>query len=335
MRAFDNNDELATRRYTATGHTGWPVVGQDVPYSTVSENFTQIDRVKLGADLNETNKLYGFMYVGDTHNDFRDTTRFFNGLDFRWTNRDIDGLLITGYGKRNNESGELPTTFPEAPLVQGGDTVADYHHPLNYEKSAAGLKGQWRPWASGWPAARGLAFTGGYEYNRIDRKFADYEFDDGRYTPADTFIFEQPGTDIHLFHVGTSMRWSCALETYARYKHYNLEDPIYGFRATSGDINTNQPNQEEVVELGFTWTPTDTFLVTATFGIDNRWHHSLHDNPSRAYTTFLTNPRETDFDETSYPITVSAWYALNSKWSLTGGYASYTNWIDQLITLGD
>ena len=346
MRSFDPNDQTVTRLYSQSGHDGWPIastaaVQTPVPFDVQAENFTQIDRLKLSADLNDYNHLYGFLYVGNTENELRNTHRFFNGFDLRWTNDAIDGLKWTAYGKKAKEEGQLPTTFPEAPLITGGDSIDGYHHPLEYDRSSAGLKAQWRPYNSGWPAAEGLGFTGGYDYSLIARKFAEYEFHDPRWLtgPApgtpDTFIFEQPDTKIHTFNVGALMRWSATLDSFLRYRYVSASNPIYGFRATNGDTNTNQPEQQDLIEIGGTWMPADNFLLSATFGIDVRSHDSQQDNLSHAFDVFHDNPRDVDFGEQSYPIVLSAWYAPTVKWSFTAGYASFSNFIDQLITLGD
>jgi len=345
MRSFQPNDQTVTRLWTQS-HDGWPITSNlvtqnPIPYDQQTQNFTQIDRLKLSSDINDYNHFYGYMYIGDTENQLRDTHRSFNGFDLRWTNDSIDGFKWTAYGKKSNESGQLPTTFPESSLIQGGDTIADYHNPLNYDRTAAGLKGNWRPYASGWPAARGLGFTGGYEYSKIHRTFAVYEGDDPRWvtsTPPDVFDvweFEQPDTIIHMFNVGTEMRWSSSFDTVLRYKFINANNPIYGYRATNGDTNTNQPNQSDLIEIGGTWIPADNFLMTATFYIEARRHNSQIDNLSQAFEVLHDNPRENDFSEFSYPFVLSAWYAPSQKWSLNGGYASFSNWIDQLITLGD
>jgi hypothetical protein len=342
MRAFDQNDQVVTRRYSNASHDGWPITGADIPYDVLVDNFTQIDRLKLSCDVTDYDHFYTYMYVGDTENKYRDTHRFFNGFDLRWTNDRAENLKWTAYAKKSREDNQLPSTFPEAPLVQGGDTIADYHHPINYDRTAAGLKSQWKPFASGWPAARGFAITAGYEWARLNRNFADYEAEDARWVSAvgppqvfDTWEFEQPDTVTNAVNVTASMRWSSRFDSFLRYKYTNVHNPLFGFRATNGEENTNQPDQINVVEIGGTWMPAGNFLVTATVGVEARNNRTEFDNLGQAFAVFHTNPREFGFDELNYPIVVSAWYAPSSKWSLTGGYASFTNWIDQTITLGD
>jgi hypothetical protein len=337
MRAFDTNDSIVTRQYNTANHTGWQIINTDIPYAVESENYTQIDRIKLGADVSEFTKLYANLFAGNTHNKARDVHRYFNGIDVRGTNDRIEGVAVTGYGKLFNETGQLPSTFPEAGIIQGGDTVADYRHPINYGKWAAGVKGRWRPHDSGWPASEGLAVIGGYEYRVIERDFAEYELP---FAPEAEGEFIQQDTKSHVVHIGTSRRWSPCFDTFVRYKNLTGHDPLFGLRHTTGDLNSNQPTHEDLIEFGGTWTPTDNFLLTASFGIEKRHHKSWHVQQDPNYALplpgrDLPNPRLTEFDEDNFPIVLTAWYAPSEKWSFTAGYATFSNFIDQLITLGD
>jgi len=348
MRTFGQDDGLVSRHYTQTTHAEWQS-NVTVPYAVAVENYTQIDRLKTGVELNEYNHFYSYMYIGNTHNRNRDVHRYFNGLDFRLTNDRIDGVTITGYWKRNNESGELPSTFPEAGVIVGGDTVANYHHPINYSKTATGVKGRWVPEDSGWPAMPGVAFLAGYEYSLIDREYAVYELHDVDDAEVDHGLgeFAQPNTNAHTFHVGASKRWSSTLDSYVGYKNRTIDYPLFGTRHATSDINTMLPRHEDLIEIRGTWMPAENFLLSATFGIEKRHHSSYHPNLHDNYDLLvdennqplfgrpLPNPRLTEFDEDNYPIVLSAWYAPTAKWSFTGGYAHFTNWIDQLITLGN
>ncbi|KKK63966.1 hypothetical protein LCGC14_2988960, partial [marine sediment metagenome] len=84
-------------------------------------------------------------------------------------------------------------------------------------------------------------------------------------------------------------------------------------------LNTNQPRHEDVIQLGGTWTPSDNFLISAWVGIESASHSSS----------------AADFDEEDYPIVFTVWYAPTRRWSLSGGLAFYSNWIDQDITFGN
>ena len=343
MRAFDQDDGIVTRQYNTAAHPGWQVINTDIPYGFITENYTQIDRLKMSSDLNEFNHFYGNLYAGNTHNQYRDTHRFFNGIDLRLTNDRINGLSLTGYAKVNNESGQLPTTLsPESNTIQGGDSLDNYDHPVSHNRTAFGAKGRWRPYDSGFDVSRGLAFTGGYEYNVLARDYAIYEAGVLDNTGTQFGEFDQGDTKSGIFNVAVQRRWSSKFDTFVRYKHMTTTDPLFGLREISGDVNTNQPTSTNTVELGGTWMPSASFLLSATVGFENRHHFSEHFNENYAYnmTTvyrpdLLPNPRTTEFDETSYPITLTAWYAPSEKWSFSAGYANLSNYIDQLITLGD
>ena len=87
-------------------------VGQH-PYAQVADNFTQIDRVKLGVDLTENTQFYGNLFYGDTENEYRKTHRNFDGWDLRLTNQTFDSLNLTAYAKQYNEKGQTPPFHPE------------------------------------------------------------------------------------------------------------------------------------------------------------------------------------------------------------------------------
>ena len=42
-----------------------------------------------------------------------------------------------------------------------------------------------------------------------------------------------------------------------------------------------------------------------------------------------------NFDEENYPMSFNAWYAVCDKWSLSAGYAVYSNFVGQDITVAD
>ena len=94
---------------------------------------------------------------------------------------------------------------------------------------------------------------------------------------------------------------------------YSEDDPD-----SQAAFNSSLPEQVHSVEIGGTWTPTDNFMTTAQFTIENSWQKSQYAN----------------FTENDYPIVWTVWYAPTYRWSFTGGYAYYSNWIDQDITLG-
>ena len=312
MREFGQSDQLVSRTYTRFGFS--PASGAGGPpfaYAIVPESFTQIDRLKISVPLDEVNQFYGNLYVGDTKNEFRGTHRDFYGYDLRLINQAIEDVTLTGYAKLDVQQNELPTRFfTSPPLGIGAGTPGQFEpsslrHPLEYNAARFGLKGNWQP--DRW---RRLSLVGGYEYYELGRDFADYDTRSGPFTQQDT--------KTHEINIGPYWRFSHSLTSYVRYKARFTEDPLIGVRENDGEFNTNQPEEEHRIEIGGTWTPTSCFMATALLGIENRWHDSEFAN----------------FDEENYPVNFTLWYAPTQRLSLTGGYAYFSNWIDQDITIG-
>ena len=74
--------------------------------------------------------------------------------------------------------------------------------------------------------------------------------------------------------------------------------PLYGITPDVGSsidaaLNSSLPTQENRVELGCTWTPTDCLMVNATLYVEN----AMSDAPYVAWTS------------NSLPFTVSAWWS--------------------------
>jgi hypothetical protein len=152
--------------------------------------------------------------------------------------------------------------------------------------------------------------TSGYEYYELSRDNAIYD------TALGTF--EQQDTKTHSLQIGPQMRWSPTRTSYVRYKVAFIEDPLIGVREHNGRFNTNQPEQTHAIDIGGTWTPVQNFVATAQFSILNSWH----------YSEFAS------YNEDNYPFYCTLFYAPTDRLSLNGGYAYYSNWIDQDITLG-
>ena len=68
MRTFGADDGIVTRQYTHFNgfSPANDVLGPDYDYALVPDNVTQIDRLKVGANLTECNKFYANVYIGDT-----------------------------------------------------------------------------------------------------------------------------------------------------------------------------------------------------------------------------------------------------------------------------
>jgi hypothetical protein len=329
MRGFGQSDDSIFRQYTRFNFNfpaGSGFLGPDYQYGIVPESFTQIDRVKVQATVSETQHLYANLYLGDTRNDFRDTHRQFGGYDVRFIDRSFERLTSTAYVSMYEENNQLPPFFftdapfshpvpvtnPNPPPATTSYDQASIRHPVDYNRIRVGLKGNWRPTVD---PTTGTTWVGGYEYYELNRDYAEYT------VLADSpfeFTFVQPDTKSHLVHLGPEMRWSNTQSTYVRYKGRFIEDPLIGVREFNGRFNTNQPEQDHRIELGGTWNPATNFTATAEVAVVNSWHFSEFAN----------------FSQDSYPWFFNLWYAPTDRLSLTGGYAYFSNWIDQDITLG-
>ncbi len=312
MRAFGQNDQVVDRTYTAFSYS--PTFGTQGPlydYAWVPENFTQIDRLKLSLPLDCANQLYANLYLGDTEDKFRGTNRNFNGCDVRLTNCAVENVTLTGYAKIDTQNNEIPSSlFTAAPFGVGSGSASSHEpgslqHLIDYNSARAGIKGKWQS-----PTHSGFYVAGGYEFIQLARDFADYSTLSGPFTQQDSRT--------HQINIGPYLRVSPTLDTFIRYKASFTDYPLIGVREADGRFNTNQPTQQHRVELGGTWSPSANFMATGSFGIENSWNNSPYAN----------------FNEDNYPIVVTVWYAPTTRWSLTGGYAFLSNWIDQDITIG-
>ena len=120
MRSFQQGDDLVTFRDTrnpSLGYGDFQTTGIEPGYAYASENYTEIDRLKVLADVAPNTDLYVLGFVGNTHNTFRESDRKFYGVDARVTNSSFDGLTATVYGKtlaQNNsaDATALNTRYP-------------------------------------------------------------------------------------------------------------------------------------------------------------------------------------------------------------------------------
>ncbi|MCL4202583.1 MAG: hypothetical protein KJ000_08815 [Pirellulaceae bacterium] len=341
MRTFEQSDQIVTNNFSrGTSSLGLGSNAQNGAYAYVPENITEIDRLKLRGQLAPQTDLYVVSHLGNTHNKFRESDRKFYGVDARLTNTSVDGLSLTAYGKtftqRNSEDTQsLNTRYPGQAslwLEQSASTLAPlppqtfftpdaayYQNLVDRDEFAVGIKGRWRPFHDSCDWRRGTAVTGGYEYSQLERDNVSYLL---RFMNPPV-LFTQPTTVSNMFFVGVQQDWSRALNTYVRYRMIDRQWPLLGVTHRQQldldhAINTNQPQHEDRIEIGGNWQPVDNLMLNASFWLVNSYHHSD-----------LVN-----FDEDSYPIVLSAWYAMNEQWSFTGGFATFSNWISQDITLG-
>lgn len=323
MRVLSQNDQQLTRIYDGSN----PELLQGrFPYANVPENFYQMDKLKLNWRLGDNTSLYSLGYIGSAENDYRKVRRDYSGFDTRLTNTSIEGVSVTAYAKNYNQSGDRPTLFlpDEQQGLSREETEQAVRSLIGFNRYTAGLKGRWMPGLGGDGSVLSrVSLTGGYEWEqmiRVNETWANPAF-----TEPDN-SFKQPNTRTQTFHVGVQTPWSADLHTYARYKALVVDGPLFGFRQTSGVLNTSQPDLRHIVEVGGDWYPS------ATFGASVHQDFDL----SKAHSEESTIPGNiVDFKEQSYSTTLSLWYVPTHQLTLSANAAYLCNWINQNITLGD
>jgi len=337
MRTFHQDDQWVTRRF---GPRMLPFFDArfalrsdaDYAYGVTPENFTQSDRLKLGWEISETNKLSGFLYHGNTKNREIDLHRTFSGADLRWTNRTLDTVTFTPYMSFRREDTSDPNeqaiaqTVPEnlLPVPGGLDPALAHTHLIDRRQAKAGLRGVWRPTWGGF-SRRGPTISSGYEFSQLEREHADFAPD-----------FESFDTTSHRLWLSPRMRWSSRLESFLRYKVRLTDQPLFGTRSisdtTGGDdlpfANTLLPEQENRIEIGGTWTPSDRVMLTGSIGFEQRYHSPIDLGPDAPFAGGR-------FVENVFPLSGSTWYQATERWSLTLGAAYFSDRFEQDILLGE
>ncbi len=341
MRSFSQSDGIVTRQYNNNrgGRAIAPGLAGDrynYAYAVVPDNFTQIDRLKIGANITSNTDLYANLFVGDTHNNSVNLNRNFTGFDLRVNNRTIDGLSVTAYAKHYAEKNQRVTDAVGTEIlalnhpwgwnadpahgITDASLLAEFRTPANRNTTKAGMRLRWRPFRNS-GSFRKVAFTGAYEYKLITRTNVTYPLTD----PFDGHTdFTQPSTLINMMRLGVSNKFSRYFDGYLRYRMVQANNPLYGFSeaqqgVTYGQaINTNQPEHTDIVEIGGTWMPSDVFLLSAAFWIQKR----------------TTDNDWAKFTEDDYPVVFTAWYSPTPCWSISGGVSLLSNTIHQEITIG-
>ncbi len=338
MRGFTADDQRATRFYDVTGVLTYnaltsnnpplnPPNANPYPTGVVPNNYTEMDQIKIRGKLTDDTTAYAFLMAGHTVNQEIDMTRWFNDADIRLTNTSIENVTLTGYGRVFNETESMPSLTAVTALETYNNTRTpnfqpELDAPIGYHKSTGGLKGVWRVRGNGFDRG-GLALLAGYEYNDLERTNAIFATDTGNVTLDDS------RTITHGFQVGPDYRWSSTLDTYVRYKYQNADQPLIGFKPidSNGLSNTLLPQHDHVVEFGFNWVPAEWFILNACLGVETSDTHG-------SFTTGDTRP-PTIFSEQNYPMSISAWYAASDRLSFSAGYAVYSNFVAQDISVGD
>lgn len=344
MQYFATRDQRTQRLYN---HFGFfqnpdPVSGEGgagfYDYAFVPENFMQIDRLKVQAVVTENDTIYANLLSGNLENKLRKTNRRFYGYDLRWTNHYFERLTVNTYAKYFKERQQAPPFFlginqqvePINNLMSlSGNRFNDIHTPLNFTRTKAGIDIRWRPVFGNWEPRR-LRIKAGYEYMQLDRDNGSYVIaDDSRTEPPlnPASVYTLPNSTTHKLYIGATKQLNQVANGYVRYKVRLTDDPLYGLRLSdenygNGDVstfsNTSLPQRQHVVEVGGSWVPSAFFGANLYAAIENR----------------STDNAFARFNEDNYPIVTSAWCRPHDQWTFTGGYAFYSNWIDQDITIG-
>ncbi len=362
VRAFQQNDQRVFSAYRfsanpgAAGQLGYAVY---VPtggvttgagaygmagYNIVPDNQTQIDRLKFSTRIGCDTDAYLLGYVGYNEDMLRTTYRNFNGTDLRITNRSIENVATTVYGKYYREDTTSPldalnTRYPAAIDKQFyQENVLDWvaNPQINREVHAFGFDTRWRPFADDCDTLRrGLSLVGGYEYSTLMRENAGDTLlaaGTGQFVDANGF-FAQPNTEANTFILGVEEKWSKTFDTQLRYKNISTHYALYGITPDAGQsidaaLNSSLPTQENRVELQCTWTPTDTLMVNATLYVEN----AMSDAPYVGNSTIPV--RFPGWTSNSVPFTLSAWWAPTCDWSFNFGASEMDSWIDQGVNAG-
>ena len=153
----------------------------------------------------------------------------------------------------------------------------------------------------------------------MNRDNADYQLN------YQTIDFIQPDTTTNMFFTGIEQDWTEQFNTYVRYRWIDNDYPLVGVRewtelnaGLDAAINSNLPEHIDRIETGGTYSPYNNLMLNASIWLQNSYNTSDY----------------VRFDEDSYPVVLTAWYAPTDRSTWTVGYANLTNWINQDITLG-
>ena len=280
-------------------------------YAIVPDSQTQIDRLKFSTKIGCNTDVYLLGYAGYNEDELRDTYRNFNGADLRITNKSIDNLTLTVYGKYYREDTTSPLTALSPYAVTAVPANNFYQEPylgsgpqINREIHTFGINGRWRPFEDQCGTlCQPAELCGRVRVQHADarerRRYAPFRRPVARSSIRRGY-FTQPNSNKNTFTVGVEEKWSPKFDTFLRYKFISTEYPLYGITPDAGQlyrrVEQPLPTQENRVELGCTWTPTDCLMVNATLYVEN----AMSDAPYVAWTS------------NSLPFTVSAWWAATS-----------------------
>lgn len=312
-------------------------------YDIVPDSITQMDRLKVHADLGCYTDAYAFGYVGNTGDELNQMNRHYDGGDLRITNKSIENLTLVGYGRAYAEhtdaqglplgggtAGAGTVLYPlqdqfyqQAPYLPAVGTISPNFPPpppLDRDREAVGATARWLPFGDDCDyVRRNFAVVGGYEYGTEHYQntggTADYEY-------PGTNSFDQPDTIKNTFSIALEEKWAKSLQTFVRYKYIATHYPFLGYTPAveyaPASVNTALPTLENRVEIGGIWTPCDCFVFNAEVYLE---------------TASCSIPSFTNatWDSNSYPYVLSAWWSPTPQWSFNAGFAQMDSWINQNV----
>ncbi len=348
LRVFNTSDQTVLGNYNApTGQATW-LQGM-WPYSVTPESLFNMDKVKLGIDLNDHNHIFAYGYYGEVENSDAGVSRQQGGVDLRWTNSAIKGLKLVTYFKNDNQSGNRPTALLSPDQVVGltakqqAAELFQLPQQIGFNRYTVGEKFSWRPWVGNSDAfVSRLAFTGGYEFDYLTRSNENWYFPNLNATPPNfnisptTAVFYQPNTVTNAFNVGVQVPWSEGIHTSADYKMKFVKNQLYGYTPLNLGENTSLPGTENIIDLEADWLPSTHFGVSAhqSFDLSYAQHNPLPLAADR--TVVMAAPGDTlNFGEASYSTALMLWYRPTEKATVSLNADYFVNQIKQNITIGD
>ncbi len=337
MRSFQQGDDLVTFRHTrgpSLGYGDYATTGIEPAYAYVPENYTEIDRLKVLADVAPNTDLYVLGFVGNTHNRFRESDRKFYGVNGRVTNSTFDGLTMTVYGKtfaQNNSADTVAlnarypaqaTTWVE-PVAPQTNLSAASPPALLVDRyiAAAGVKGRWRPFYNncGWTSR--LAVVGGYEYRELEASQCHV-----RHSRTGGNVHPAGHGDEHALR-----RRPAGLDVFAEFL-CALPDDRQRLPAGGRYARGRRPDRCEGREL--------QFHAPRTRG-PNRNRRQLESDGKFPAQRVVLDPEFVQplgvgqFRRGQLPHRHQRLLHAGRTLGVTGGYATFSNWIDQDITLSN
>jgi hypothetical protein len=338
LRVFSADDQPLIGHYPDGGAN---IINGDFPFAVVPQSFFNMDKIKIGFDLNDHNHLYAYGYWGRVENQDRDVERDLGGFDIRWTNTAVRGLTLTTYVKNYDQSAERPLTFtPDEKQGQSpGALYASIRDPIGFNRYTMGEKFSWRPWADNCDSLfHRLTFTGGYEFDHLIRVHETWS--QPLFPPsviATTPVLFQPNTDTNMLFVGIQTPWSEEIHTYLRYKVKFVENDLVGFRQTNGAVNSSLPDNRHAIEFGSEWFPSEYYGASfnQTIDLSSRLHGPLPIGGPNPLVVGTVPGDILNFGESAYSTSLVTWYKPADKLTLTFNADYFSNWIKQNITIGD